>query len=127
MRGLKKIPLAIVEKWALDGGGDYRFVEYPNERGLLHGFTYATFRRGDGLVLVGSLDESHGFTLIRTFAAEGRVSLETESPYRTIDSGERVTLGRYASESAAQSALANAQSAGSGDAYVKYSGEYIGG
>ncbi len=96
MRGLKKVPPAIVEKWALDGGGDYRFVEYPNERGLMHGFTYATFRRGDGLVLVGSLDESHGFTLIRTFAAEGRVSLETESPYRTIDSGERVTLGRYA-------------------------------
>ena len=96
MRGIKKIPPSVVDKWVLDGGGDYRFIEYPNERGRQHGFTYATFRRDDGLVLVGSLDESHGFTLIRTYAAKGRVSLETESPRRRIAVGERVELGRYA-------------------------------
>ena len=96
MRGLKHVSPFVVDKWALDGGGDYRFATYPNERGKQHGYTYGTFRRGDGLVLVGSLDESHGFTIIRTFAAEGRVSLKTENPCRRIAAGERVELGRYA-------------------------------
>ena len=96
MRGLKHVSSLIVDKWALDGGGDYRFATYPNEHGKQHGYTYGTFRRGEGLVLVGSLDESHGFTIIRTFADEGRVSLKTESPCRRIMAGERVELGRYA-------------------------------
>lgn len=96
MRGLKHVSSRVVDRWVLDGGGDYRFATYPNERGKQHGYTYATFRRGEGLVLVGSLDESHGFTIIRTFASEGRVSLKTESPCRRITVGERVELGRYA-------------------------------
>ena len=96
MRGLKGIAPAVVDRWALDSGGDYRYVEYKNKRGRQHGFTYASFRRGEGLVLVGSLDESHGFTLISTDAAHGVVVVETESPRRRIAPGERVCLTRCA-------------------------------
>ena len=96
MQGLHGIPKKLVEDYALDGGGDYRFTFYPNRRGMMHGYTYATFRRGENLALVASLDESHGFTLIRTDAAKGTVTLETEAPKRYLDAGERFVLCRYA-------------------------------
>ena len=96
MRGLKHVPSAIVDRWVLDGGGDYRFVDYSSKAGVQHGFTYATFRRGEGIVLVGSLDESRGFTLIRTYAQRGIVMLETECPRRRLAAGEHAILGRYA-------------------------------
>ena len=60
------------------------------------GLTYATFRRGEGMVLVGSLDESRGFTRIDTHLAQGAVTLATECPEETLRTGVRVSLGRYA-------------------------------
>ena len=96
MRGLRNVPDRVVERWALAGGGDYALVEYPEGRGELHGFTYATFRRGEGMVLVGSLDESHGFTVIRSSAKNGEVTVGTEPPWRMMEPGERVVTGRYA-------------------------------
>ena len=96
MRGLRGVPNGVVSRWDLDGGGDYAIVDYSAKRGQQHGFTYGTFRRGEGMVLVGSLDESHGFTLIRTNAAAGEVLLQTECPCRVVQPGERVMLGRYA-------------------------------
>ena len=47
MRGLRLVSPRVVDRWALDGGGDYRFATYPNEHGKQHGYTYGTFRRGD--------------------------------------------------------------------------------
>ena len=96
MKGLRGVAPAVVKRWALDGGGDYDFVHYSGRRGEQHGFTYATFRRGEGMVLVGSLDEAHGFTLIKTDANAGEVLLETEPPLRQLAADERVALGRYA-------------------------------
>ncbi|MBQ9002785.1 MAG: alpha-galactosidase [Eggerthellaceae bacterium] len=96
MRGLRGVLPSVVRRWALDGGGDYSFVRYTGKRGEQHGFTYATFRRGEGAVLVGSLDESHGFTLIHADANVGEVTVETEPPARELDEGERLVLGRYA-------------------------------
>lgn len=96
MKGLRFVPGKVVNRWHLGGGGDYAFVDYSAKRGEQHGFTYGTFRRGEGMVLVGSLDESCGFTLIRTDARAGEVLLETECPLRQLAAGERVVLGRYA-------------------------------
>ena len=61
-----------------------------------HGFTYGTFRRGEGVVLVGSLDESHGFTRIDVHLSRGAVTLSTECPEKTLRAGFPVSLGRYA-------------------------------
>ncbi len=96
MKGLRGVPESAIRRWALAGGGDYAFVHYTGRRGEQHGFTYATFRRGEGMVLVGSLDESHGFTFIHADANVGEVDLETEPPLRPLAAGERVVLGRYA-------------------------------
>ena len=96
MRGLRGVPAGIVKRYALDGSGDYAQVDYTARRGCMHGFTYASFRRGEGMVLVGSLDERRGFTLICGDAAHGIVTLRPECPARTIAAGEQVTLGRVA-------------------------------
>lgn len=96
MRGLRGVSSRLVERYVLDGGGDYAIVDYSAKRGLQHGFTYATFRRGDGMVLVGSLDESMGFTLIRTDAAKGEVRLQSGRRSRALSEGETVCVGRYA-------------------------------
>ena len=96
MRGLHGISSRLVERYVLDGGGDYAIVDYPAKRGLQHGFTYATFRRENGMVLVGSLDESMGFTLIKTDATKGAVLLQSGRRAHVIGAGETVCVGRFA-------------------------------
>ena len=96
MRGLKGISPRLIDRYVLDGGGDYDIVDYTAKRGRQHGFTYGTFRRDNGMVLVGSLDESMGFTLIRTNAAKGEVQLQSGRRARVIEAGETVCVGRYA-------------------------------
>lgn len=95
MRGLRAVPKPLAKRYELDRDGDYALAGHTVRRGIRHGFTYATFRRGEGMVLVASLDEAQGFTLIKTDAAKGEVTLETECPLREVRAGERVALGRY--------------------------------
>ena len=96
MRGLRGVPSVIIDRFALDGGGDYRFRAYSGIPGRQHGYTYATFRREEGMVLVGSLDDRAGFTEISTDASRGSVKLAAECPCGVLPAGERVVLGRYA-------------------------------
>ena len=96
MRGLAGISRAVIDMYSLDGGGDYRFTSYSLLPGKQHGWTYATFRRGEGMVLVASLCEDDGFTYIGTDAAAGVVSLRPGCPKRLVEIGERIVLGRFA-------------------------------
>ncbi len=96
MGGKQSKPKTLAHRPAPDEDGDYGFASYAPRRGRMHGFSYATFRRGDGMVLVGSLDETRGFTLIRTDARAGCVALETECPQRPLLQGEVAELARYA-------------------------------
>ena len=94
MRGLSTVPPAIVNRYALDAMGDYRFTRYGGP-GSQHGFTYGLMRAGRQCALVASLDESRGFTLIRTDETAGTVTLRTECPQRTLAPGETLTIGDY--------------------------------
>lgn len=96
MREWLRTSQVVADRYAADAHGDYSMVKYAKRRGEQHGFTFGTFRRGEGMVLVGSLCEDHGFTVIRTFAADGRVTLKPEMPVRMLDAGQRVVLGRWA-------------------------------
>lgn len=51
IRGLAHVPKPLLDKYAFDRYGDYHFVDYPNKRGLFHGFSWCYFRRGSGSVL----------------------------------------------------------------------------
>lgn len=94
MRGLHGVPRPLIDRFVLDGSGDYRFVDYPNRAGLLHGFTYATIRRGARAHLFASACERDGFTLIRTDARQGTITLSKECPAAPLDAGAQVHLCR---------------------------------
>lgn len=63
IRGLHGVPEPIIRQYGLDRYGDYHFVDYPNQAGVTHGFSWCTFRKGDKFRLIGSLDETDGYTL----------------------------------------------------------------
>ncbi len=99
MRGLMGVPKKVIERYALDGSGDYRFVDYDNKPGHLHGFTYATIASPEGArpsYLVASLDESHGFTLIRFNTVDAAIDIEPECPMKVLDPHEPRVLCRVA-------------------------------
>ena len=62
-RGLKRVPKFLLRKFAFDRYGDYHFTNYPESRGESHGFSYCYFRKGDTYRLIGSLDETPGYTI----------------------------------------------------------------
>ena len=96
MTGLAFAPKGVVERYVLDGGGDYRFVDYDGRPGYFHGFTYAVFSRFDDTLLIGSLDESQGFTILRTDPRDKTVTICPECPAKTLQAGEERLLGRWA-------------------------------
>lgn len=69
MRGLHGIPRSQVKKYNFDKYGDYNFVKYPNTAGELHGFTYCYVRKDRSFLLIGSLSERNGFTVMSYSAA----------------------------------------------------------
>ncbi len=62
IRGLHGVPKKLIEIYQFDRYGDYHFVDYPNKRGVTHGFSYCYFRHGSFFRLVASLDETPGYT-----------------------------------------------------------------
>ncbi len=49
---------------SLKNVGDYTFVEYPRRHGIFHGFSYGYVRRGNSYELIGSINESTGYTIL---------------------------------------------------------------
>ena len=78
IRGLSHLPKAGVKYFGLDRYGDNYFVDYPQKRGTLHGESWAYARRGEEYRLLGSLDETNGYTLIRYDFPGGRLRLERD-------------------------------------------------
>jgi alpha-galactosidase len=66
IRGLHQIPGFLLEKYAFASYGDYDFVNYPAQKGILHGESWCWFSRADGQIeFFGSLKEDNGYTLFR--------------------------------------------------------------
>lgn len=92
MWGLTRVSRRIVDKYVLDGSGDYRFVEEDPRRGHMHGFGYGYLRQGDEVLMFGSLDEDSGLTLIRENADEQTITFVKEPPARVLSAGTRRTV-----------------------------------
>lgn len=78
IRGIHRIPKAIVNAYGLDRYGDYHFVDYPYKKGITHGFSYCYFRCGDRYRLIGSLDEKPGYTMFTYNAKKGFLTIERD-------------------------------------------------
>ena len=64
MKGISKIAQSKVSKYQFDKYGDYLFHSYSNKAGDFHGFTYSYIRDNDKFILIGSLTERNGYTII---------------------------------------------------------------
>lgn len=96
MRGLSGVPLSVVVREVLDNSGDYRFVREDPRPGHQHGFGYGYVRRGDDVLLVGSLCEDSGMTLIREDYRRDVLSLDKEPPQVALAPGEEREVMSFA-------------------------------
>ena len=78
IRSLRHLPQLTMRSFGLDRYGDYYFVEYPERRGISHGISYGTWRRGEEFLLIGSLDETPGYTLLQYDYHTGRLALRRD-------------------------------------------------
>lgn len=88
MRGLVGVPPCVIDRWVLDGSGDYRFVEADALPGHQHGFGYGYVRTGALVTLVGSLDEDSGLTVLRERLRADALLLDKEVPVGTLPPGQ---------------------------------------
>ena len=88
IRGLMLMHQAIVTKNSLDRYGDYHFVDYPNKRGITHGFSYCYFREGEKFQLVASLDERPGYTMFTYDATQNRLEIVRDCKGMNCKNGE---------------------------------------
>ena len=78
IRGLHGVPAFLINKFGFDRYGDYHFVNYPNKRGVTHGFSWCYFRKGERYRLIASLDEKPGYTMFRYDAEESRLMIKRD-------------------------------------------------
>lgn len=96
MRGLARVPKAVIDKWVLDGSGDYRFTREDERLGHQHGFGYGYLRYGEEVLLVGSLSEDSGYTTLWEDFYRSTLTLEKEPPAHALAAGEEVELMAFA-------------------------------
>jgi alpha-galactosidase len=65
--------------------GDYGFYDYPNQKGLLHSWTYAYTKRQNKLFFVGSVNEQTGFTLIEHNTQNQTIRIKKEVENLSLD------------------------------------------
>ena len=58
--------------------GDYNFYDYPNQKGLLHSWSYSYVRHHGYVQLIGSLNEQTGFTLIEHNTETQTISIQKD-------------------------------------------------
>ena len=78
IRGLHGIPRFALDKFSFDRYGDYHFVDYPNRKGVTHGFSWCYFRKGDRFRLIASLDEKPGYTMFTYDSNAGKLYIERD-------------------------------------------------
>lgn len=66
--------------------GDYTFVDYPNTKGVFHSFSYGYIKSEDELLLIGSLTEKNGFSIINYDLNENTFSIDKDLQGVNIDS-----------------------------------------
>lgn len=77
--GIDHVPAPVNEKYAFSAYGDYGFTKYVRRKGRLHGFSYGYIRDGYGRFdLIGSVNESSGFTIIKTDTAGNTITVEKD-------------------------------------------------
>jgi len=78
MRGLRRVPKFLIDKYHFNAYGDYDFVKYPYKKGYMHGFSYAYIRNNENKLFIGSLDERSCFTVIIFDTTRNEITLKAD-------------------------------------------------
>jgi len=63
VRGLNNLPKQLINHYAFESYGDYRFYNYRNSTGLIHSNNYTFIRQEGEIELIGSLNERVAYTI----------------------------------------------------------------
>ncbi len=85
MHRISKLAFPLLRKYQFDKYGDTNFKTASKRAGDLHGYTYAYLRKDDQYILMGSLSELNGFTLINTSVKEEMIWIEKDCKDLIID------------------------------------------
>lgn len=92
LRGIPWYAAPILPKYQIHKYGDYTFHRYPKRKGVFHGYTYSYIRSGKRLILIGSLSERNGFTVIKHDVKHRTLTFEKDcvgfrisGPYMAFD------------------------------------------
>jgi alpha-galactosidase len=90
-QGISSLAKPIIKKYALDAYGDYQFVKKP-KRGQFHGFTYSYIRKNKTYQLIGSLDESMGYTMLHHNSKKNQCVIRKDLEGVTYSANDSDTL-----------------------------------
>lgn len=85
LHSISKLAYPLLGKYQFDKYGDTNFKKTSRRSGDLHGYTYAYLRRNDQYLLIGSLSELNGFTIINTSVKDKLIWIEKDCEGLMID------------------------------------------
>ncbi len=85
LHSISKLAYPLLDKYQFDKYGDTNFKKTSRRSGDFHGYTYAYLRRNDQYLLIGSLLELNGFTIINTNVKDDLIRIEKDCDGLVID------------------------------------------
>lgn len=80
----------VAARMGFSRSGDYAFYKPSHAAGRFYGFSYGYVREGEKLTLVGSLDDSNGYTIIDFDTVNSKICLTLDLEGRKLESGDNV-------------------------------------
>jgi len=78
LQQLSALAKRLNDKYQFSKYGDYEFYQARKGKGYFHGYTYAYIRDRDGIALMGSLNESDGFTIFELQVPKGKIHVKKD-------------------------------------------------
>lgn len=78
MKTLSKLAKPLLPHYQFDKYGDYGFKSYSKHKGDFHGYTYGYIRNNKSYLLIGSLSEKEGYTILNTSSRKNEIIIEKE-------------------------------------------------
>ena len=85
--GIKRLFRRLGAPWGTTKYGDVFFMNYSGKPGRFHGFTYFYKRTEDNYLLIGSTDETNGYTIFDYDMPEGVLRIKKDAGSAKFDQG----------------------------------------
>ena len=83
--GIKRFFRHVGAPWGITKYGDHFFMNYTGEPGCFHGFTYFYKRYEDSYLLIGSTDETNGYTVFEYDMMKGVLKISKDAGSSRFD------------------------------------------